>query len=316
MNYLVTGGCGFIGINLIKSLLEEGNNNIRVVDNLSIGTIANLAQVCDVKKDIDLYTDSIINADKMVKLCKNIDIIIHLAAMSGVRESVDQPRVWFDNNVIGTFNIFEAARLNSIKRVVMASSGASVGEALPPIHEELPTHPISPYGASKSCMEVYASAYYHSYGIESACLRFSNVYGPYSKQKGSLIAKFTKKILNNKEIHIYDDGEQTRDFIFVDDLLSAIKCCVNIDKLGGEVFQICRGEEYTVNTVTKKITDYFIDKDIKIKHVVPKIGDLRTNYADNTKAKATLKWRPIIDIDAGILITINWFLDNYKEISK
>lgn len=326
MNYLVTGGCGFIGTNLIKNLIEEGGNKIRIVDNLCVGSREQLLQVCtfsepktiteNIENDVELFTYSLTDADAMIQLCKGIDVIIHLAAMSGVRESVEQPRVWFDSNVIGTFNVFEAARLNSIKRVVAASSGASIGDTNLPIHEELPMHPVSPYGASKSCMEVYASTYYHSYGIESACLRFSNVYGPYSKQKGSLIAKFTKKILKNEEIHIYGDGEQTRDFISVNDLIEAIKCCAHIDNLGGEVFQISRGEEYTVNTITEKILNHFRDKNVVVKHVDSKIGDVRTNYADNTKAKTILGWCPIMDINTGILTTINWFLDNCKEISK
>lgn len=323
MNCLVTGGCGFIGTNLIKSLIEEGGNKIRVVDNLCVGSREQLLQVCtfsepetiteNIENDIELFTCSLTDADALIKVCKGIDVIIHLAAMSGVRESVEEPRVWFDSNVIGTFNVFEAARLNSIKRVIAASSGASIGDTTPPIHEELPMHPVSPYGASKSCMEVYASAYYYSYGIESACLRFSNVYGAYSKQKGSLIAKFTKKILKDEEIHIYGDGEQTRDFIFVDDLIDAIKCCVHVDNLGGEVFQISRGEEHSVNMMTEKIANHFKDRNIMIKHIDPKIGDIKTNWADNTKAKTKLGWNPTMDIDTGISITIDWFLNNYKD---
>lgn len=314
MNWLITGGCGFIGINLIKNLLK-GDNTIRILDDLSVGKREYLQQVCDVEKDIELFTTSITNIETVVSLCKNVDVIIHLAARSGVRESVEFPAAWFDNNVVGTFNILEAARINNVRKVVMASSSAVIGNCNLLVHEEIPAKPISPYGASKAVMEAYAFAYSYSYGINTTCLRFSNVYGPYSLHKGSLVAKFIRRLIKDEVFNVYGDGEQIRDFIFTEDLIDAIKMCVKSDSVGGEVFQLCSGYEISVNVVIDKILEYFDgDKIDVVKNVESKIGDMRTNSADNSKIKKMLGWEPKVNFDEGLEKTIMWFKKNMNEI--
>lgn len=317
MKYIVTGGCGFVGINLVKDLIKE-NHDVVVLDNLKVGSFDDFKRefrgeknVIPIKFDIaeesfyDLYSD----------FFKGIDAIFHLGGMSGVRESIQFPDVWFKNNVVGTFNILEAARKNNIRNVVMASSSAAVGNAEPPIHEDMKTRPISPYGASKGFMELYASAYFYSYGMNVSALRFSNVYGPYSTLKVSIVAKFIRQILNGEKLEIYGSGEQTRDFIYVGDLIEALKVASKVN-CGGEIFQICTGVETSVNEITKLIIDKMNDfgyKNILVEHTDPAAGDILTNYSSNKKAKEILNWHPTIQLNEGLDNTISWFIDGVKK---
>jgi len=318
MNFIVTGGYGFVGINLVKDLKEENDNTIFVLDNLQVGSFDefkkefhNVKNVIPIKFDIadesfyDLYANIFVG----------VDAIFHLGGMSGVRESIQYPDVWFKNNVVGTFNILEAARKNNIKNVVMASSSAAVGNADPPIHENMKMTPISPYGASKGFMELYASAYFHSYDMNVSALRFSNVYGPHSTLKVSIVAKFIRQILNGEKLQIYGSGEQTRDFIYVSDLISALKAAVNV-KCGGETFQICTGVETSVNQITTIICEkmkHYGYKDIDIEHTDPALGDILTNYSTNEKAKCNLKWFPQVKLNEGLDNTIGWFINGVKK---
>ena len=149
-----------------------------------------------------------------MKVAKGIDTIIHLAANTGVGPSIEKPQVDMSVNIIGTFNYLEASRVNKISKFIFASSGAPIGEVEPPIHEEIPPHPLSPYGASKLAGEGYCSAYKNTFGIETVVLRFGNVYGPGSINKSSVVAKFIRKAINGDILEIYGDGMQTRDFIY------------------------------------------------------------------------------------------------------
>ena len=317
MRYIITGGCGFVGTNLTYDLLDEGHE-VLVLDNLKVGSYENFeknfygrSSISFIKFDIsdpafyNLYSDEF----------EEVDAIFHLAGMSGVRESIQYPDVWFENNVVGTFNILEVARRKEIDNVVMASSSAAVGNVDPPIHENMKTNPISPYGASKGFMELYASAYFHSYDMNVSALRFSNVYGPHSTLKVSIVAKFIRQILNGETLQIYGSGKQTRDFIFVKDLIGALKAASST-KCGGETFQICTGVETSVNEITKMICDkikkYGFD-DINIEYTDPAIGDILTNYATNEKAKCDLKWFPKVDLNTGLNKTIEWFMDGVKK---
>lgn len=312
MKWLITGGCGFIGANLIKKLIEEGNHEIVVLDNFSVDTGDNVGYLRSLD-NVEIIFSDLMDIEKLINLCPHgIDVIVHLAASSGVRESVEQPVFWFENNVVTTLNMLELARRNQIDNFIFSSSSASIGDCDPPIHEELPMHPISPYGASKSCCEMYLIAYYHSYGMDTVSLRFSNVYGPMSAHKQSVVAKFVNKIVNNETIEIYGNGQQTRDFIYVEDLVGAIIIAAKKDDVGGETFQLSSGVETTINEITKKITDRFHWSSIDIDNIPPKVGDILTNWADNTKIKERLGWEPEVSLDNGLEKTIDWFLENIK----
>lgn len=322
---LITGGCGFIGRNLISSLLLEKDHFIRVIDNLKVGSREDLSRVCDFsetspndvsapskyKQGVELIVGDILDADLAIAACEGIDGIVHLAANTGVLPSVENPRLDLETNVVGTLNYLEAARTNKVLRFVFASSGAPVGEVDPPIHEELAPHPVSPYGASKLAGEGYCSAYYRTYGVETVCLRFGNVYGPLSGRKDSVVAKFIKKAMAGQPLEIYGNGNQTRDFIFIDDLVQAILLSVTSEKSAGEIFQIATNKETTVGEMVQILIPILkkngIDN-INTFHGEKRQGDVLRNFSDTSKADALLGWRCKYDLNQGLEKTIEWFL--------
>jgi len=323
-NWLITGGCGFIGKIFIKYLKSiEPESSIRVIDNLKVGKKEDLLYSGDfievikpkdlkwIKGNTQLIVGDILNFESLITISKDSDIIIHLAANTGVLPSVVDPKMDFENNVIGTFNLLEACRINSIYKFVMASSGAAAGEVSPPIHEEVCPHPTSPYGSSKLAGESYCSSYYNSYGINTAALRFSNVYGPGSTHKNSIVAKFIKRAINGEVLEIYGDGMQTRDFVYTEDLLNAIYLTA-IKEVGGEVFQIASNKETTVLEITKTLVQELNQKgikNIKVIHGDKKRGEIYRNYADTSKAKKMLGWSSNTNLDNGIKKTIEWFFE-------
>ncbi len=323
MHWLVTGGCGFIGTSLVRQLMQEGGHTIRVIDNLSVGTREDLSSVCSFKEidtnhipslsthnSVELVIGDILDEELAVKVCKNVDVIVHLAANTGVGPSVEDPRKDCVINVMGTLNYLEGARIKKVKRFVFASSGAPVGECLPPIHEELPAHPVSPYGASKLAGEGYCSAYFRSFGVETVALRFGNVYGPGSGHKNSVVAKFIKQTLAGETLEIYGDGKQTRDFIFIEDLVCAIQLAAIKDEIGGEIFQIATNKETTVHEmldVLIKVMKKVGLPEVEVIHGEKRQGDVMRNFSDTSKAKQMLDWQPIYNIDRGMLVTVQWF---------
>lgn len=323
MNILVTGGCGFIGVNLIGRLLSAANNRVRAVDNLSVGQRENLGRVgefveLDVEKlgelsdnRLELLVGDIRDEALAMAACQGADAVVHLAANTGVIPSIENPRDDCEVNVIGTFNYLEACRINGVKRFVFASSGAPLGEQSPPIHENMVPRPISPYGASKLCGEAYCSAYFESFGIETVALRFGNVYGPYSTHKGSVVAKFIKHILAGEPLPIYGDGNQTRDFVYIDDLVKAILPACNRAGIGGEVFQIATHREHTVAEVAEKLNqlaERYLGRKSLITFEKERKGEVRRNYSDISKAKKRLGFDPKYDLEQGLEETFLWFL--------
>ncbi|MDH5560456.1 MAG: GDP-mannose 4,6-dehydratase [Deltaproteobacteria bacterium] len=327
LRWLITGGCGFIGINLINLIGKDTRNRIRIVDNLSVGSKNDLATVCqfdhiqadsealkrgDWSNPPQLIVGDILDDQLADFVTKGADVIIHLAANTGVAPSVENPRQDCFYNVIGTLNYLEAARTNGIKRFVFASSGAPVGETIPPIHEELPAHPVSPYGASKLAGEGYCSAYFRTFGIETVALRFGNVYGPRSGHKSSLVAKFIRQVLNGETLEIYGNGKQTRDFIYIGDLVQAIILGATKDKVGGEIFQIATNAETTVNELSEKLFEVLKAsgiKEIKVKNASARLGDVMRNFSDTSKAKNILGWESKTELEEGLQKTVDWFLD-------
>ena len=330
--WLITGGCGFIGTSLIKYLIQENRDTqIRVLDNLSVGTRDDLSSVCDfvevgpsdlifhsselnsISSTVELIVGDITNFKTCLKCCKGVNVIVHLAANTGVALSVENPSSDMEGNVIGTFNLLEAARRHNIKRFVFASSGAPVGECEPPIHEELAPHPVSPYGASKLAGEGYCSAYYRTYGIETVALRFGNVYGPGSGKKNSVVAKFIKKALDGEILEIYGDGNQTRDFIYINDIVQAIWQAATVPGIGGETFQIATNAETTVTELAERLIRVLKAADITdvtLRKTPPRRGDVLRNYSDTTKARRYLGWQCRVALDDGLQNTLSWFIEN------
>lgn len=345
INWLITGGCGFIGTGLIKRLVKEGAHNIHVLDNLKTGTRKDLAAVCDYielessyltensslfthdsslltsypiltrtsHSTVKLVVGDILDEELALKVAQGADIIVHLAANTGVGPSVEDPRSDCYANVIGTLNYLEAARYNEVRRFVFASSGAPTGEVDPPIHEELPPHPVSPYGASKLAGEGYCSAYSRSFGIDTVALRFGNVYGPGSVHKSSVIAKFIHRAMDGQPLEIYGDGTQTRDFIYIDDLIEAIILAAMHPGIGGETFQIATNRETTVGEMTEQLAETLEAKGIRGTCVVnakTRVGDVKRNFSDTTKAKKMLGWQPTMNLKDGLQKTVEYFLNS------
>lgn len=324
MNWLITGGCGFIGTRLVQHLLERDGAGIRIVDDLSVGTEHDLGTVARFDRvvpnaihgapdGVELLVGDVREAELALTACRGIDAIVHLAANTGVQPSLDNPRRDCTVNVLGTLNYLEAAREHGIRRFVLASSGGTViGDAEPPIHEELVPHPRSPYGASKSAGEGYCSAYAASFGVDAVALRFGNVYGPGSTHKNSVVARFVKRAMNGDELEIYGDGEQTRDFIYIDDLIRAIVRAAVVDGIGGQVFQVATGRETSVRQLAAIVTTALERMGFSKPQVLdapPLRGEIRRNASDVSKAGTWLDWRPQTSLEDGVLGTVRWFME-------
>jgi UDP-glucose 4-epimerase len=308
---------------------------IRIIDNLSVGTREDLSRVCHFTEldpsnlspqssplspqssvlspdQVELIVGDILDADLALRAAQGTDVIVHLAASTGVDQSVQDPRKDCETNVIGTLNYLEAARHNKVKRFIFASSGAPVGECDPPIHEEVVPHPVSPYGASKLAGEAYCSAYFRTYGIDTVALRFGNVYGPLSSHKNSVVAKFIRQAIDGEILEIYGDGNQTRDFIYVDDLVRAIRSAAHANGIGGEIFQIATNAETSVVELVQEILPILTAADINEIRVVntkPRQGDVRRNYSDTSKALTLFGWRARVRLEEGLERTVRWFLE-------
>ena len=321
MNYLITGGCGFIGRNLVHALSLNIKNNICILDNLSVGSESDLSKVCNYRRNkptqkwcgdgiVDLIIGDILDPEVVQAAISGADVVIHLAANTGVGPSVEDPMSDCSVNVIGTLNVLEACRLMSVARLVFASSGAPLGEQKPPLNEKMAPRPQSPYGASKLAGEGYCSAYHGCFGLETVVLRFGNVYGIGSQQKDSVIAKFIKLAQAGRPLEIYGDGKQTRDFIFVSDLVDAIIRSATKKGVGGEIFQIANAREVTIlelsQLLMKVLTDFGYDA-VPVLHSPIRNGDVMRNFSDTSKARRLLGWSPKVSLEEGLKRTLMTF---------
>lgn len=324
MNWLITGGCGFIGTNLVSKIRSiDTKAYIRIVDNLSSGSRQMLNEVCSFKEPTVYYEEEgavhfffgdIKDRVYAELLCRNIDVVVHLAANTGVPVSVDMPFEDCESNVLGTLNYLNAARISNVSRFIFASSSAVPGNYDPPYNETLFPRPISPYGASKGAGEAYCHVYNATYGLETVALRFSNVYGKLStNKKTQLIPKFIMAAKKGEILEIYGDGNQTRDFCYIDDLMSAILKSAVHPNIGGNVFQVATNQETTVNRIKDivklEIMRFGIDK-VTVKYCDKRPGDPMYNYSDVSKAKDLLEWEYKVGIDEGIKRTVAWFMSH------
>jgi UDP-glucose 4-epimerase len=328
MRWLITGGTGFVGSNLVSRLREDRNNSHEIVvfDNLSGSTLENfqatanigtarLASVAEPLWDradgtVKLVVGDIRDARLVTQVIAGADIVVHLAANTGVQPSVVDPRLDCETNILGTLNCLEAARAAGVKRFVFASSGAPIGLTEPPITEKSAPRPASPYGASKLAGEGYCCAYSSSFGLPTVALRFSNVYGPYSWRKGSVIAKFIKTAMAGNDLVVNGDGTQTRDFIYINDLIDAIVRASTTEDLNGELFQISTGVETRIVDLLELLVTELVKAgmprpSMRFGEMGP--GDVMRNYADPSKALSVLGWSPKCDLATGLGNTVRWF---------
>ncbi len=314
MKILVTGGCGFVGVNLIEYLLRETDWNINVLDNLSTGKREHLENINRYSSErVTLFKGDIRDEEDVMDAIRGCKYVVNLAAHTDVIHSIDDPMNDAEINIFGTLTVLNAAVEEQCAKVVHASSAAPLGEQEPPAHETQVPQPLSPYGASKLACEGYCSAYAGSFDLNTVALRFSNVYGPHSYHKGSVVALWIKQLLRNKQPVIYSDGNQTRDFIHSKDIANAIHLALTTDlPTSYELFQIATGKETTVNALYR-----MIQQELKMHgYNVPspqyeeeRAGEIYRNYANISKAKQVLGYTPSISLKEGIRETVKWFIE-------
>jgi len=303
MAYLVTGGAGFIGANLIRRLAVSGAR-LRVLDNLSAGRRDDLAGL-----PVEFVEGDIRDAGTVDRAMAGVRRVIHLAAHTNVVESLKAPELNFDNNVQGTFNLLQASVKHGVERFIFASTGgAIVGDVAPPVHEEMAPHPISPYGAGKLAGEGYCSAFWGSFGLQTIALRFSNVYGPYSYHKASVIAKFFRQVQLGEPLTVFGDGEQTRDFLFVGDLCQGLVTALEAPVPFGQAIQLGSGREITINQLIDLLRGVVgADSFPPVTYAPTRQGEVLRNYVSIARAGQYLGFSPATDLRAGLQQTWEWF---------
>ncbi len=299
---LVTGGAGFIGSALVHRLAGEGAA-VRVLDDLSIGRRAYLdGQPCE------LVVASLVDPDAVRAAVAGCDSVVHLAAWAGIPDSVADPLGTFEANVTQTLGVLDAARQAGVRRFILASSNAVLGPHEPPADETVLPHPASPYGASKLAGEAYVAAYAATYGMAACALRFSNAYGPRSLHKKSVVAAWLRSALDGGPITIHGDGEQTRDFVHVDDLAAALAAALRApeERVAGAVFQVGTGRETTVNELAAAL-EAALGRPLEVRRDPARAGDVRRNASRVDRAAEQLSWRAAISLVDGLRETAAWF---------
>ncbi|MEM7428577.1 MAG: NAD-dependent epimerase/dehydratase family protein [Pseudomonadota bacterium] len=304
---LITGGAGFIGTNLICRLRERGfRGAIRVLDNECAGNRLALAGL-----EAEFHLGDVRDRQSIRQAMSGTDQVIHLAADTTVVGSIDDPVRNYENNVLGTLNVLEVMREFGVSTIMNASTGgAIVGDAPPPVHEAVPPGPLSPYGASKLAAEGYCSAYAGSYGFRAVSLRFSNVYGPGSLNKGSVVATFMKALLSGRPLRIFGDGTQTRDYIFVGDLADGIISALARGQSG--VYQLASGTPSDLMRIVRTLAD------VSGRVISPEFehfrkGEVRHTYCDISKAARELGFACTTSLEDGVALTWNWFVRNAAQ---
>jgi nucleoside-diphosphate-sugar epimerase len=310
MRYLVTGGAGFIGSNIVDELLRRGHQVV-VLDDLSSGKEENLAGV---RGKIDFRAGSIIDLATVQSACQGMDYVIHLAARTSVPKSVKNPIESNSVNIDGTLNVLVAARDAKVRRFVFAASSSAYGETptLPKV-ETMQPEPISPYGVTKFVGELYARVFGRVYGLENACLRYFNVFGPRqdpSSQYSGVLSRFMLAILKGEPPTIYGDGEQTRDFTYIDNIVDVTLRACESAQASGKVYNGGTSARISLNEVVKllgKITG----KAIKPTYDPPRNGDIRDSQADISLAHKELGYKPIVQFEEGLKRTWDWYKATY-----
>jgi nucleoside-diphosphate-sugar epimerase len=310
MRYLVTGGAGFIGSNIVDELIRRGHHVV-VLDDLSSGKEENLAAV---RSKIDFRSGTITNLSDVQSACKGVDYVIHLAARTSVPKSVQDPIETNFVNIDGTLNVLVAARDAKARRFVFAASSAAYGETptLPKV-ETMRPDPISPYGLTKFVGELYAQVFGRVYGLENACMRYFNVFGPRqdpTSQYSGVLSRFMLAILHGEPPTIFGDGEQTRDFTYIDNIVDVtLRACEGKDA-SGQVFNGGTGVRISLNEVVKlmgKITG----KNIQPQYEPPRSGDIRDSQADISLSRKVLGYEPLVHFEKGLKQTWEWYKSAY-----
>jgi nucleoside-diphosphate-sugar epimerase len=306
--YLITGIGGFIGSSIARALLARGEA-VRGLDNFSTGKKENLAEIAG---QIEVHEADITDLDAMHRACKGVDFVLHQAAIPSVPKSVLDPLGSNRANVDGTVNVLIAARDAKAKRVVYAASSSAYGDTPTlPKREGMKPDPISPYAVAKLASEHYMVSFFRCYGLETVCLRYFNIFGPRqdpSSPYSGVLAKFITQMLKGEQPTIFGDGEQSRDFTYIDNAVNAnlLACKADASKAAGEVFNVATGRRVTLNETFKALqplTSY----SGQVKYGPARGGDVKHSLADVSKAEAGLGYRPTVDFEEGLRRTVEWY---------
>lgn len=304
MKVLITGGAGFIGSHIAEALLKK-NYEVRILDNFSTGEKENIKGI-----KAEVIEGSITDKKTVDEAMKGIDYLFHQAAQVSVADSVKNPSRTWDINIKGTKLVLNAAVKNKVKKVIVASSAAVYGDDPQlPKREEMKPQPISPYGNSKLMNEYMAENEHRINGLNAICLRYFNVYGPRQSPKSEyagVISKFIEKMTKGERPTIYGDGEQTRDFVYVEDVVNANILAMENEKVKSGVFNIATGKETSINELVRTINE-ILGKNIQPVYEPAREGDIKRSVADITKAKRKLGYEPKYTLKDGLKKTIEWY---------
>jgi len=303
--YLVTGGAGFIGSNIVDALVADGHQ-VRVLDNFATGKRENIAHMLD---RIELFEADVRDLEAVRKAVADADYVLHQAALPSVPRSTKDPLTTHEVNATGTLNVLIAARDAGVKRVVYAASSSAYGDTPElPKRESMPPRPRSPYAVSKLTGENYCLAFWHSYGLETVCLRYFNIFGPRqdpNSQYSAAIPKFITALLDGGEIHIHGDGGQTRDFTYVANAVRANLLAATAHGAAGTVCNIACGERTSLMDLLGALQD-LTGREGHIIHDPPRPGDVRDSLADLTVASGKLGYAPVVALREGLERTTEW----------
>ena len=307
--FLVTGGAGFIGSNLVEALLTRGDR-VRVLDNFATGKRDNLQPFYS---DIEVVEGDLRSYHIVREAVAGVDFILHQAALPSVPRSIKDPITSDEVNVVGTLNVLQAGREAGVKRVVYASSSSIYGdlEVMPKTEDMLPK-PLSPYAVSKMAGEKYCQVFTRLYGLETVSLRYFNVFGPRqdpSSQYSAVIPKFIAAMRQGVSPQVHGDGEQSRDFTFIENVVQAnlLACQDGQEQLAGEVFNIACGRRITINTLVQTINE-MLGTQVATEYVAPRPGDVKHSLANIGKAQQFLGYKPDADFKKGLAAVVQWMI--------
>lgn len=311
---LVTGGAGFIGSHLVDRLIAEGSG-VTVLDNFDTGKLGNVSG----HKDLRIVKGDVRDYALIRRTVEDVDAVFHEAALASIVLSVQDPLVANEINVTGTLNLLKASSDLGVKRFIYASSAAVYGNvSAPRKKEDMLLDPASPYGMSKLAAEKYAKIFYELYGLETVSLRYFNVYGPRQRfdekwAYGGVISIFLDRLLKNMPPVVHGDGEQTRDFVYVKDVVEANMLALKKSGAAGEVFNVGTGKRITVNKVAQLLKEMTNKENLENVHADSRLGDVRHGYANISKAERILNYVPKFSIGQGLTELVNWYAQKIKH---
>lgn len=300
--YLVTGGGGFIGSHLVRALVQRGMH-VRVLDN---NTSGNRQRIIDVLREIEWVDGDVRDAETLCKVCQGVEVILHQAAVASVPRSIAEPEMTHATNITGTLNVLLAARDMGVRRVVFASSSAVYGNLpVTPKTETIPTQPLSPYGVQKLAAESYCRIWHTLYGVETVALRYFNVFGPAQdpqSEYAAVIPRFISAVVEGRTPVVYGDGEQSRDFIFISNVIDVNLLAATVPEAAGQVINVGTGEKITLNHLLAEL-GRIAEQPIHAAYEAARPGDVRESLPDISRMRSVLGYEPAVSFAEGLAVT-------------